>query len=135
MPSKPELKRPYALNSGDGWTYAWGPEFVIKAGERGPGRRLALVEMTTRKGEEPDDHTHPAEDEIFYLLQGTVAFRCGGEVFDLTDGGFVFLPRGLEHGFTIRSDSDVRMLIVTSPADDAASGGWGGIVGNLEGGA
>ena len=87
MPSKPELKRPYALNSGDGWTYAWGPEFVIKAGERGPGRRLALVEMTTRKGEEPDDHTHPAEDEIFYLLQGTVAFRCGGEVFDLTDGG------------------------------------------------
>jgi quercetin dioxygenase-like cupin family protein len=129
---KPEPNRPYGLKAGGGWTYRFGPEFVIKAGERGQGRRLAFVELTTRAGEEPGDHTHPTEDEIFYVLNGKVAFRCGDEQFELADGGFVFLPRGLQHGFTIRSSGDVRMLIVTSPADGDAIGGWGGLIGDLE---
>jgi quercetin dioxygenase-like cupin family protein len=125
---------PYALKAGEGATYAFGPAFVVKAGERGAGRRLAFVDYTTRAGEEPDDHTHPTEDEIFYVIEGSLTFRCDGRSFDLDDGGFVFLPSGKEHGYTIRSQGDVRMLIVTSPADEHASGGWGGLIGNLEAG-
>ncbi len=124
--------QPYALQSGEGWTYSFGADFKIKAGELGQGRRLAFVECTTRAGEEPGDHTHPTEDEIFYVLQGAFTFRCGGDIFELQDGGFVFLPRGIEHGYTIRSRGDVRLLVVTSPADEEASGGWGGLIGNLE---
>jgi quercetin dioxygenase-like cupin family protein len=123
---------PYALHAGEGPTYSFGPEFIIKAGELGRGRRLAFVEHTTRSGEEPGDHTHPTEDEIFYVLRGLVTFRCGGAVFELTDGGFLFLPRGISHGYTIRSPGDVRMPFVTSPADENASGGWGGLIGDLE---
>jgi hypothetical protein len=32
----------------------------------GFSKRLAFVEYTTRAGEEPPDHTHGTEDEIFY---------------------------------------------------------------------
>jgi quercetin dioxygenase-like cupin family protein len=123
---------PYALNRGEGRTYSFGPEFIIKAGELGPGRRLAFVDYTTRIGEEPGDHTHPTEDEIFYVVHGAVTFRCEDKTFDVEDGGFVFLPRGLRHGYTIRSSGEVRMLVVTSPADENASGGWGGLIGDLE---
>jgi quercetin dioxygenase-like cupin family protein len=130
--TKPEPGRPFALQAGEGQTYGFGPNFIIKAGERGRGRRLAFVEYTTRSGEEPGDHTHPTEDEIFYVLGGAVTFRCGDETFDLCDGGFMFLPRGLIHGYTIHSLGDVRMLIVLSPADENASGGWGGLIGDLE---
>src|SRR5262245_3371534 len=130
--AEPEPKRPYALKSGEGRTYGFGPEFIIKAGERGQGRRLSFVEYTTRSGEEPGDHTHPTEDEIFYVLTGAVTFRCGDDAFDVEDGGFVFLPRGIPHGYEIRSPGDVRMLIVLSPADENASGGWGGLIGELE---
>lgn len=127
---KPAAGKPYTLHAGEGWTYAWGPEFVIKAGES--GRRLAVAHMTTRAGEEPADHTHATEDEIFYLLSGSMTFRCGDETFELERDGFIFLPRGIQHGYTIRSADDVRVLILTSPADGTVAGGWGGIVSELE---
>jgi quercetin dioxygenase-like cupin family protein len=124
--------RPYALKAGEGWTYNYGIDFTVKAGELGQGRRLAFVEYTTRAGEEPPDHTHGTEDEIFYVVQGDLTFRCGDETFEVADGGFIFLPRGIEHGYKIRSDGDVRLLAVTSPAPEDAVGGWGGFVADLE---
>jgi quercetin dioxygenase-like cupin family protein len=77
--------RPYALKAGEGWTYHDGIDFIVKAGELGKGRRLAVIEYTTRRGEEPPDHTHPTEDEIFYVLQGALTFRCGEDTFELDD--------------------------------------------------
>ncbi len=104
----------------------------MKAGELGKGRRVAFVEYTTRYGEEPPDHTHTTEDEIFYVLQGHLTFRCGEDTFEVEDGGFIFLPRGIQHGYRIRSETDVRLLSVTSPAEEDAVGGWGGFVGDFE---
>jgi quercetin dioxygenase-like cupin family protein len=124
--------RPYALRAGEGWTYRDGIDFTVKAGELGRGRRVAIVEYTTLRGEEPPEHTHDTEDEIFYVLQGALTFRCGAESFEAGDGGFVFLPRGISHGYTIRSDGRARLLVVTSPAQESAVGGWGGFVADLE---
>jgi quercetin dioxygenase-like cupin family protein len=124
--------RPYALKAGAGWTYHSGIDFTVKAGELGQGRRMAVIEYTTRRGEEPPDHTHPTEDEIFYVLRGALTFRCGEDLFEVDDGGFVCLPRGIPHGYTIRSDGDVRLLVMTSPAQEDAIGGWGGFVADIE---
>ena len=124
--------RPYAFKAGEGWIYNYGIDFTVKAGEHGQGRRVAFIEYTTRAGEEPPDHTHGTEDEIFYVLKGALSFHCGGESFEVEDGGFVFLPRGIEHGYRIRSPDDVHVLVVTAPADDALADGWGGFVGDLE---
>jgi quercetin dioxygenase-like cupin family protein len=124
--------RPYALSAGEGWTYHYGIDFTIKAGELGQGRQLAIIEYTTRRGEEPPDHTHPTEDEIFYVLQGALTFRCGEETFELENSGVVFLPRGIPHGYTIRSEGDVRLLVVTAPAPENAIGGWGGFGASIE---
>jgi mannose-6-phosphate isomerase-like protein (cupin superfamily) len=125
------MSKPYALEPGHGWTYAFGPNFVIKAGERGTNG-AAFTEMLTKKGEEPGTHTHETEDEMFYVVEGDVAFHCGDENFELGAGGFVFLPRGIPHGYTLRSDGDVRMIIITTPPRQPASDGWGGLIGDLE---
>jgi quercetin dioxygenase-like cupin family protein len=124
--------RPYALKAGEGSTYNYGIDFTVKAGEVGDGPRLAVVEYTTRAGEEPPDHTHGTEDELFYVLQGDLAFRCGDETFELADGGFIFLPRNIEHGYRIRSEKEVKLLVITVPAEEKAEGGWGGFVSDLE---
>ena len=124
--------RPYALAAGQGWTYNFGVDFTVKVGETGQGRRVAVVEYTTRAGEEPPDHTHGTEDEMFYVLGGDIDFRCGGETFELTEGGFVFLPRGIEHGYRIRGDGDVRLLVVSAPAAENGAVGWGGFVADFE---
>ena len=124
--------RPYALKAGEGPTYNYGIDFTVKAGEVGSGPRVAVVEYTTRTGEEPPDHTHGTEDEIFYVLEGDLAFRCGEETFELAAGGFIFLPRNIEHGYRIRGEREVKLLVITVPAEENAEGGWGGFVADLE---
>jgi len=124
---------PYTLKSGEGWTYRYGIDFTVKAGELHPGRGAAFMEYITRKGEEPPDHSHPTEDEIFYVLNGELTFRCGGEFFDVSDGGFIYLPQGIEHGYTIRSEEPVRLIVVTFPTSAASGEGWGGFIADVEG--
>lgn len=124
--------KPYALKSGEGRTYRYGIDFTVKAGELHPGRGASFTEYTTRQGEEPPDHTHATEDEIFYVLQGELTFRCGDEFFDVGDGGFVYLPQGIEHGYTIRSEGDVRLLVVAFPTRTASGEGWGGFIADVE---
>lgn len=124
--------RPYTLKAGEGWTYRYGIDFTVKSGELNPGRGAAFTEYTTRQGEEPPDHTHPTEDEIFYVLEGELTFRCGGESFDVDAGGFVYLPKGIKHGYTIRSEGPVRLIAVTFPTTANPGEGWGGFIADLE---
>jgi len=124
---------PYTLKSGEGWTYRYDINFTVKAGELHPGRGATFTEYTTRRGEEPPDHTHPTEDEIFYVLKGELTFRCGGESFDVSEGGFIYLPQGIEHGYTMRSEEPVHLIVVTFPASVAAGEGWGGFIADVEG--
>jgi quercetin dioxygenase-like cupin family protein len=125
--------RPYALKAGEGWTYRlFGVDFIVKAGEIPRGNGAAFMEYVTRKGEEPGEHTHPGEDEIFYVLEGKITFLCGGERFDLEQGGFIFLPHGIPHDYTIPGEDPVRLLIVTAPVREGPGGGWGGFVSDLE---
>lgn len=137
-PSSQRPGRPYALRAGEGWTYRFPPlgvdgiDFCVKLGEAGQGRRVAVFELETRSGEEPPDHTHSTEDEIFYVLEGDLTFRCGDETLDVGDGGFVFLPRGIEHGYQIRSDRPARLLVVTAPAPEDGTHGWDGFVSGFE---
>lgn len=121
------MTQPYALKAGEGWTYNMGIDFTVKVSETRAGSGAAVHEYTTRKGEEPDPHVHPTEDEIFYVLDGKISFHCAAQTFDLAPGGMVFLPCGMEHGYSIHGDEPVRLLVITAPVRDGA-GGWGGFV-------
>jgi quercetin dioxygenase-like cupin family protein len=132
MENNASISKPYALKKDDGSIYRYGIDFVIKASEIRQGSGASVLEYTTKKGEEPPDHTHGTEDEMFYVLEGAITFRCGGESFDLEKGGFMFLPRGMKHGYIIRSDEAVRLLVITAPTRDGVSGGWGGFVADME---
>ena len=123
--------RPYALKAHEGWTYRFGIDFVVKAGEIQQGSGATFMEYVTKKGEEPPSHTHKTEDEMFYVLEGDVTFQCGGETFDVHQGVFIFLPRGIEHRYTIRSDGPIRLIVVTSPVREGR-GGWGGFISDME---
>jgi quercetin dioxygenase-like cupin family protein len=130
---KPDRQiRPYALKEGEGWVYRFGIDFTLKASEAQNSNGAAFLEYRTEQGEEPPDHTHQTEDEMFYVLEGSVTFRCGEETFEVEKGGFIFLPAGIEHGYTIRSEDPVRLIAVTAPGRDPGSKGWGGFVSDME---
>ncbi len=128
---RPQAREEYALGPAQGFTYRYGIDFTVKAGEIETTNGAAFIEYTTKTGEEPEAHTHLTEDEMFYVLEGTLTFKCGGQTFDVDEGGFVFLPQGIEHGYTIRSAGPVRLLVVTAPARQPGES-WGGFVADFE---
>ena len=106
----------YALSDGEGRTYEWhGVVFTIKAAGAETGGALAIWEVTTRPGEEPQPHVHE-EDELFYVLSGSLTLTCGDESVTARDGGFVFLPRGIPHSYKIDSE-EVRLLGISTPSE------------------
>ncbi len=123
---------PYTLQPNEGWVYRFGIDFVVKSSEIAAGSGVAVLEFTTRKGEEPPDHTHATEDEIFYVLAGVITFHCDGKALEVAQGGMIFLPRGIEHGYTINTDEPVRLLAITAPVREQTNGGWGGFVADME---
>lgn len=124
--------RPYALKAGEGRVINQGVDFTVKASEVAEGSGSAFVEYTTHQGEDPPLHTHQTEDEMFYVLEGELTFQCGEESFEVKTGGFIFLPHGVKHGYTIQSEGPVRLIVVTSPVREGTGGGWGGFVGEME---
>lgn len=124
--------QPYALNAGEGKHYDFGVDFIVKASEVREGSGAALLVYETRAGEEPSAHSHPSEDEMFFVLEGEITFFCGDERFNLEKGGFVFLPHGMDHSYQITGTNVVRLLVVTAPVREGVRGGWGGFVGEME---
>jgi mannose-6-phosphate isomerase-like protein (cupin superfamily) len=107
--------KPYALAEGEGRSYEWHDVvFTIKAAAAETDGVLAIWEVTTRKGEEPRIHMHE-EDEIFYVLSGSLTFRCGGRSFKVKENGFMFLPRSIPHSYKVDS-KEVRLLGFSTPS-------------------
>jgi quercetin dioxygenase-like cupin family protein len=84
------------------------------------GGAYSLMEAILRPGAEPPPHVHTAEDEAYYILDGHWTFRCGATQTEARPGSLVFLPRGLQHSFTVHADA-ARALVMISPGGlDAA---------------
>jgi mannose-6-phosphate isomerase-like protein (cupin superfamily) len=49
------------------------------------------------------------------LTSGRMAFRCGEESFSVRDHGFVFVPRGTMHTYTIES-VEARLIGMSTPS-------------------
>lgn len=78
------------------------------------GGAFALGHVVVRPGGEPPLHVHAREDELFYVISGEVTFQRGLERIDRGPGESILLPRGIQHGFAIRSP-EATMLFVLSP--------------------
>lgn len=79
------------------------------------GGAVAIAEAVVPPGGEPPLHVHAREDEIFYVLEGEVLFQRGTERIEAAAGAAVVLPRGVQHGFAVRTPQ-ARMLVLTTPA-------------------
>jgi len=95
-------------------TWAMGSlfEHLLSADESG-GLGVSLV--TQPPGIATPLHRHAHEDEAFFLLDGTMTYRAGDEVFQLAAGDFIWLPRGLPHAFRVTGTSPVRFVGFADP--------------------
>jgi mannose-6-phosphate isomerase-like protein (cupin superfamily) len=57
-------------------------------------------------------HVHHADDECWYVLEGTLGFVVGGEEIVAPAGSAVFVPRGTPHSYWNASPGPARYLLV-----------------------
>jgi quercetin dioxygenase-like cupin family protein len=61
-------------------------------------------------------HMHPDIDETFYVLEGTVKFQIGEDVYYLKPGDTVFAPRNIPHAWVTNSKTASKILIIVQGA-------------------
>jgi quercetin dioxygenase-like cupin family protein len=101
---------------------------VVRPGE---GARVGNVEFLARTKDTPrftcgiidfapgrvlEPHSHPDEDDSFYILEGELIFMLGGDDVTAPAGTFVLVPPGVEHGFRNDTAEPVRILNIHAPA-------------------
>lgn len=64
----------------------------------------------------PGAHSHP-EDDIFYVIEGTMSFLIGDRWVDAPKGSFVLAPGGVTHDFENRSSEPAVALNFSIPGD------------------
>jgi quercetin dioxygenase-like cupin family protein len=109
--------RPYALPADTGLADVWWKtgRVRIKASGAETGGRFSQVETVDPAGTATPMHLHVNEEEAFFVLEGEVSVVVDGEQLDLAAGGFAVVPRGVPHGYVVRSEQ-ARMLVTFSPA-------------------
>ena len=113
-----EQRQTVVLGAGEGRAERVGPlAAAFKADAAETGDRYSISEWwldAHTKG--PGPHAHP-EDDVFYVLAGTMSFLVDGGWIDATAGSFVLGPGGVTHDFENRSLERAGMLNVSSPGD------------------
>lgn len=64
----------------------------------------------------PGAHSH-AEDDIFYVIEGTMSILVGDRWIDAPKGSFVLAPAGVTHDFENRSSSPAGVLNFSIPGE------------------
>ena len=69
------------------------------------------VKLAKIKGEDVPWHNHPGEDELFYVVEGSLLFEVEGEEpFTLAEGDLYIVPRGVDH--RVSSVDECTILLV-----------------------
>lgn len=108
--------QPYVSTAGETPSYFLGIPTTFRAMSHQTNGAFGLVEQVMPPGFASPYHTHQLEDEAFHVIEGTMAFVCGGEWTLAGPGTFVFGPRNIPHGFKVVGDSPARMLLLCAPA-------------------
>src|SRR4051812_34543727 len=91
-----------------------GSLMTVHADSAATNGSSALIEMVGAPGLEPSFHTHRYEDELFFLLEGSLRVFRGNDVITMQPGESAFLPRGVPHTFQILSPT-ARWLVTITP--------------------
>src|SRR5688572_5909322 len=101
--SNPVPRKPVILGPGQGRTYSMGRTaavFKADGGETASAYSISEWWLEPHTAG-PGAHSHP-EDDVFYVLAGTMSVLAGDEWVQAPAGSFVLIPGGVTHDFENR---------------------------------
>ena len=109
--------QPYVLHQDEGEAlWFLGNLVTLKATAAQTAGALTVAHFINPAGFAPPLHRHRVEDEMFYILSGTVEFRCAGQALPAGPGDFVLLPKTVPHTFLVGPGEPLHALQLTTPA-------------------
>jgi quercetin dioxygenase-like cupin family protein len=84
--------------------------------EAGNGCEIGCFELRVPPGSNvPPPHSHALNEELVYVIEGTLRYTVGGETRDLQPGDAMATPRGVVHGFSNPHAVVARALVINTP--------------------
>jgi mannose-6-phosphate isomerase-like protein (cupin superfamily) len=101
----------------DGGRSVWllGMLVTFKAVSEETGGEYSLYELTVPPQLGALPHIHHAENEAFYVLDGEVEFLKGEQSVRAEVGEFIFIPKGVVHGFKNVGQEPAKCLGIVTP--------------------
>ncbi len=109
-------RKPVVLPPGGGRDYPMGRiRALFKADGGESGDRYSISEWWLEPHTQgPGAHAHE-EDDVFYVIAGTMSFLVGTEWVDADTGSFVLVPGGTTHDFENRGSVRAGVLNFSIP--------------------
>ena len=77
---------------------------------------MGMFELTVPPASNvPPPHSHSNNEELVYVLDGTLRYSVGPDTRDLAPGQSMRTPKGTAHAFSNPFDAVARALIVLTP--------------------
>lgn len=77
---------------------------------------VSVIDGTLPAGSCTPDHIHHGFAELFYVLEGEIAFRADGKEIIGHPGTVAYVPSGVVHGFEVRGSTPGRVLNYIMPS-------------------
>jgi mannose-6-phosphate isomerase-like protein (cupin superfamily) len=104
------------LGPGQGPAISMGAlPLVFKALPAWTGGAYELHEQPIRPGVLVAPHRHEHQDQVSYVVSGTLGFLVGSEEFEAPAGSFIWRPRQVTHALWNSGPHEARMLEISSP--------------------
>lgn len=109
-------RAPVVLQPGAGRAYPMGRiSSVFKADCDETASRYSISEWSLEPNTKgPGAHSHE-DDDVFYVLEGTMSILVDGRWIDAERGAFVLIPGGMTHDFENRSRTRATVLNFSAP--------------------
>lgn len=113
-----QTRKALILAAGEGRAYAMGRiNAVFKADCAETAGQYSISEWYLDPHTQgPGAHAH-AEDDIFYILEGTMSILIGEQWHEATRGAFILVPGGITHDFENRSAARAALLNLSIPGE------------------
>ena len=113
-----DARTPVILGPGEGRSYPMGRiSAIFKADGAETKARYSISEWWLEPHTQgPGAHMHE-EDDIFYVIEGTMSVMVGSDWTHAKKGAFVLVPGGTTHDFENRGDVRAGVLNLSIPGE------------------
>lgn len=112
MKHKNDHSQTLILTAGQGRVYHLGAMTAIfKADENETADQYSISEWWLAPNSNgPGAHQHDDQDQVFYVLEGTISILTGDKWIEADRGTFIRIPRNTIHTFANRTNKKAGML-------------------------